>query len=104
MATQPPRPTATKLSRPPAAKKASAQRNAGVLFTKENLKWMIIGGALIVLGFILMSGGKSSDPNHFDDGGVYSPMRITVAPILILAGLAVMVYAIMKKPKSETTV
>lgn len=105
MATPTPRPTATKLSRPPAsaAKRPSGQRNAGTLFTKENTKWMMIGGALIVLGFILMSGGKSSDPNHFDAGGVYSPMRITIAPILILAGLGVMVYAIMKKPKNETT-
>lgn len=88
---------ATPNTRP--ATKAKTEKNAGTLFTKENHKWMIIGGALIVLGFILMSGGKSSDPNSFNPSEVYSPIRITIAPILILAGLAVEVLAIMKKPK-----
>lgn len=80
--------------------KLTTAKNAGVLFTKENQKWMIIGGVLIVLGFILMSGGKS-DPNEFDPSKVYSPLRITIAPILILAGLGLEVFAIMKKPKSD---
>jgi hypothetical protein len=79
--------------------KSSAQKNAGTLFTKENHKWMIIGGVLIVLGFILMSGGKSSNPNEFEPSQVYSPLRITIAPLLVLAGLALEVFAIMKKPK-----
>jgi Protein of unknown function (DUF3098) len=79
--------------------KSSVQKNAGTLFTKENHKWMIIGGVLIVLGFILMSGGKSSNPNEFEPSQVYSPLRITIAPLLVLAGLALEVFAIMKKPK-----
>jgi hypothetical protein len=46
-----------------------------------------------------MSGGKSEDPNVFDVDQVYSKTRITIAPILIMAGLLIEVYAIMKKSK-----
>lgn len=75
---------------------------AHALFTKENYKWMIIGGIIIILGMILMSGGKSQNPNTFDPKVVYSTTRITIAPILIIAGLLVEIYAIFRKPKSET--
>ena len=53
----------------------------------------------MALGFFLMAGGKSSNVNVFNDKDVYSPMRITIAPILIVAGLLVEIFAIMKKPK-----
>jgi hypothetical protein len=71
------------------------------LFTKENYKWMAIGGIIIILGMILMSGGKSQDPNSFDPKEVYSTTRITIAPILIIAGLLVELYAILRKPKQK---
>lgn len=67
------------------------------LFNKENYKWMLIGGAIIALGFFLMSGGKNTDPNVFDTNQVYSTTRITIAPILIIIGLVVEIYAIFKK-------
>ena len=70
-----------------------------VLFTKENYKWMLIGLVIMALGFFLMAGGKSSNPNVFSDKDVYSPIRITIAPILIVAGLLVEIFAIMKRPK-----
>lgn len=70
------------------------------LFGKENYIWILAGIAIIILGIILMAGGKSSDPNVFNYDEVYSTRRITIAPILILLGLAVEVYAIFKKPKS----
>jgi hypothetical protein len=70
-----------------------------ILFTNENYKWMGIGLVILALGFFLMAGGKSSNPAVFKDEDIYSPMRITVAPILIIAGLLVEIYAIMKKPK-----
>lgn len=83
--------TATKTSTiPPKSttpKKSGAQ--AYVLFEKENLKWMLIGLGVIILGFILMSGGKSSDPNAFDQKEIYSFRRITLAPILIVAGFVI---------------
>jgi hypothetical protein len=72
------------------------------LFTKDNYKWMIIGGVIIILGMILMSGGKNQDPNTFDPKVVYSTTRITIAPILIVAGLLVEIYAIFRKPKQQT--
>jgi hypothetical protein len=69
------------------------------LFGKENYRWMLIGLAVILLGLLLMIGGKSKDPNVFDPSQVYSFRRITVAPILILAGLALEIVGIFKKPK-----
>ena len=81
--------------------KATVQNSSAgnVLFTKENYKWMVIGLVIMALGFFLMAGGKSSNPNVFSDKDVYSPMRITVAPILIVAGLLLEIFAIMKRPK-----
>jgi hypothetical protein len=58
---------------------------------------MLIGAALIVLGMFLMSGGKSADPNVFNESEVYSFRRITLAPIVVIAGFIVEIYAIFKK-------
>ena len=68
------------------------------LFEKDNYIWLLIGAAVVTLGMILMSGGKNQDPNVFDTTVVYSKVRITVAPILIVAGLLVEIYALFKKP------
>lgn len=69
------------------------------LFTKENYVLMLAGLVVLAIGFFLMAGGKSSDPNVFNDKEVYSPIRITVAPLLIVAGFVIEIIAIMKKPK-----
>jgi hypothetical protein len=69
------------------------------IFSKDNYKWMLVGLAAIAIGMFLMSGGKSSDPNVFNKDAVYSFTRITVAPLLILAGLVIEMFAIFKKPK-----
>jgi uncharacterized membrane protein len=69
------------------------------LFAKENYTWMIIGAVVIALGMFLMSGGKNTDPNVFDTNQVYGTTRITIAPIVIVIGLLIEVYAIFKKPK-----
>ena len=71
------------------------------LFGKENYRWMAIGLGIVVLGLLLMIGGKSQDPNVFNPSEVYSFRRITVAPILILAGLALEIVGIFKKPKAQ---
>ncbi len=71
------------------------------LFGKENYMWMLIGLAVAALGFFLMAGGKSSDPAKFNDNDVYSTTRITIAPILIIAGLVIEIFAIMRKPKES---
>ncbi|WP_026765010.1 DUF3098 domain-containing protein [Sediminibacterium salmoneum] len=70
------------------------------LFAKENFLFMLIGGLVIALGMFLMSGGKSDDPSVFSNTEVYSKTRITIAPILIVVGLLIEVYAIFKKPKT----
>jgi hypothetical protein len=69
------------------------------LFDKSNYKWMLIGVAFILLGLLLMAGGKSPDPHKFNYDEVYSFRRITLAPIMILIGLGIEVYAIIKKDK-----
>lgn len=81
-------------------KKPVAANNTG-LFGKENYKWMLIGVSVMALGFFLMAGGKSTDPNVFKREEVYSTTRITIAPILILLGLGIEVFAIFRKPKNS---
>jgi hypothetical protein len=71
------------------------------LFEADNIKWMIIGVVVVVLGLLLMAGGKSKDPNVFTPSEVYSWRRITLAPILVVGGLLIEVYAIMKKSKTK---
>lgn len=61
--------------------------------------WMAGGVALIFIGFLLMSGGKSANPHEFHYDEIYSFRRITLAPIIVLLGFGIEVYAIMKKPK-----
>jgi Protein of unknown function (DUF3098) len=69
------------------------------LFDKQNYLWMIIGGVVIAIGLFLMSGGKNENPAQFDTNLVYSSTRITVAPILIVLGLIIEIYAIFKTSK-----
>lgn len=75
--------------------------NSSFAFSNENYKLVLIGLGIIILGFILMAGGGSDDPNVFDES-IFSFTRITLAPIVVLLGFGFEVYAIMKKPKSET--
>jgi Protein of unknown function (DUF3098) len=69
------------------------------MFGKENYIWMLAGLLVLALGFFLMAGGKSNNPNVFNAKEVYSTTRITIAPILIIAGFIIEIAAIMKKPK-----
>lgn len=70
------------------------------IFGKDNLRWMLIGLVVIALGLVLMAGGKGQDPNVFAENEVYSMKRITFAPLMIVAGLLIEVYAIMRKSKA----
>jgi len=78
----------------------SEQKTTPSIFSKQNYIWMLAGLALIAIGMFLMAGGRSENPAVFDTKEVYSTTRITIAPILILAGLVVEVFAIFRKPKS----
>ena len=66
---------------------------------KENYKYLIIGFAIIIIGFMLMIGGGSSDPNVFNGDELFSFRRIVLAPIVVLFGFLFEIWAIMKKPK-----
>ena len=68
------------------------------LFDKVNYKILLIGIAVIALGFILMSGGGSDDPNVFNED-VFSFRRIRLAPTTVLIGFGITIYAILKNPK-----
>ena len=65
---------------------------------KENFKYIAIGVGIIVIGFLLMAGGKSDDPNIFNPE-IFSFRRITLAPIIVVGGFGFIGWAIMKKPK-----
>ena len=82
----------------PAEKKASTDTQPMFAFGKDNYRLLLIGLGLIVLGFILMIGGGSEDPNKFNYA-IFDFQRLTLAPILILGGYVVEIFAIMKKPK-----
>jgi uncharacterized membrane protein len=72
-------------------------------FGKRNYQIMIAGIALVVLGYILMIGGGSDDPNVFNPA-IFDTQRITIAPMLCLAGFIVVIISIMWRPKSEEVV
>ena len=80
------------------AKKNEEIEKAEFALGKENYQLLVIGFVIIIIGFILMMGGKSSNPNEFNPE-IFSPRRIIVAPIVVLAGFIFEIYAIMKKPK-----
>ena len=70
------------------------------IFGKKNYKFMLIGLGVIVLGFILMSGGGSDDPNVFSPD-IFSFRRIRLAPTLILIGFGIQIYAILLNPNKK---
>lgn len=69
-------------------------------FGRDNYLWVLIGIAFILIGFLLMIGGGSDNPDVFNEA-IFSFRRITLAPILVLIGFGVEIYAIMKKPKGN---
>jgi hypothetical protein len=75
-------------------------KSSAFAFGRENYILMIIGLVLLAAGFLLMIGGNSKDPNVFSDE-IFSFRRITLAPILVLAGYVVEIFAIMKTPKDN---
>jgi fumarate reductase subunit D len=80
------------------AEKKQNKDNQNFALAPENYKLLAIGFCIIVLGFLLMLGGKSNDPNVFNEK-IFSFRRITLAPIVVLAGFVFEIWAIMKRPK-----
>jgi uncharacterized membrane protein len=82
-------------------KKVTPAKTSFDLFTRENYLWMAAGIVVIAIGMLLMAGGKSDNPAEFNQKEVYSTTRITIAPLLIIIGLALEVVAIFKKTKVQ---
>jgi hypothetical protein len=72
------------------------------IFQKKNYLFMFIGIAFISLGFILMSGGGSDDPNVFNPE-IFNFRRIRLAPTLVLIGLGIEIYAILLNPHKKSS-
>ena len=81
-------------------KKRKEEAKSVFIFGKKNYKFMFIGLACIALGFILMSGGGSDDPNVFNPE-IFSFRRIRLAPMLVLIGFGIQVYAILLNPDKK---
>ena len=76
----------------------SKEEQVTFVFTRQNYRLLIIGVLVIALGLLLMIGGGSTDPAIFSDK-IFNFQRLTLAPILILAGFIIEIFAIMKRPK-----
>jgi uncharacterized membrane protein len=82
-------------------RKEQIKNSSEFIFRRKNYKFMIIGIVFIALGFILMAGGGSNDPNVFNPE-IYSWRRIRLAPTLILIGFAIEMYAILLNPNKDS--
>ena len=80
--------------------KRKEESKSEFIFGKKNYTFMFIGLACIVIGFILMSGGGSDDPNVFNDA-IFSWRRIRLAPTLVLLGFGIQIYAILLNPNKK---
>jgi hypothetical protein len=98
MAASKPQTPASKPQAPAAKQTATPVKTGEFAFGKENYRLLFIGLAFIALGFILMIGGGSKDPKVFNPA-IFNFQHITLAPILVLTGYVIEIFAIMKKPK-----
>lgn len=71
-----------------------------LVFTKENYLIMGVGLLLLVIGYLLLVGGGSKDPNVFSED-LFNTRRMVIAPILMVLGIAVEIYAIMHTPRKK---
>jgi membrane-bound ClpP family serine protease len=80
---------------------ASQENNTEFAFTKQNYIILAVGFAILIIGFLLMMGGESTDPNVFTGDQLFNTRRIVIAPVTVLFGFFVVGFAIMKKSKSQ---
>lgn len=98
---QPAAPQRTKATPPPpprrSAESALTRDNRNFIFGTRSLLIMGVGTLMVILGLALMAGGGMSDPNTWDPNVIYSPRRITMAPLMMVAGFVVLVWGIFSK-------
>ncbi|MEZ5013637.1 MAG: DUF3098 domain-containing protein [Chitinophagales bacterium] len=80
-----------------------AENKKGMVLGRENYILILVGLAVIIIGFILMSGGRWHDPNVFNADSVYSTRRTTVAPIVVILGFAIEIYAVFHKSRKQNS-
>lgn len=76
--------------------KDSTEESTGFAFQRSNYQWLIAGIGLLIVGYILMSGGAAEDPTAFSEE-IFNFRRITLAPIVVLGGYGTIFYAILKR-------
>lgn len=76
-------------------------KTAPFSFNSKNYRLLLIGLAINIIGYILMIGGGTDDPAKFNGDELFSTMRITISPMLIVAGFVIILYSIMRKPKAD---
>ena len=76
--------------------KDSTEGSTGFAFQRSNYQWLIVGIGLLIVGYILMSGGAAEDPTAFSKE-IFNFRRITLAPIVVLGGYGTIFYAILKR-------
>ena len=103
----PPQPQARKTAPAPVRRQAEKKESMfstgsnELIFGRQNFILMGIGLALVLVGLAIMSGGAMPDPNKWEPERIYSPMRITLAPILMVAGFVTVILGIFKQQKTE---
>lgn len=93
-------PAKTVVLKAPVKQKQAETKSKGFIFDKRNYLLMLAGIVFIILGVIVMAGGGSNDPKVFNPA-IFDTQRLTIAPLLILAGYVIEVFAIMLKPKQK---
>jgi len=78
--------------------------NSVMALSRENFKYIIVGCIVVIVGFILMSGGGTEDPTQFNEEELFSFRRITLAPFLVMLGYGVVLFGILKRPKKEASI
>jgi hypothetical protein len=84
-----------------AKKKEEVVQTNDFPLSKTNYLLLLIGFVIIIIGFVFMIGGKSESPDVFNYEEIFSPRRITLAPLLVLFGFMFEIFAIMYKPKEK---
>ena len=77
--------------------KDKEKKGEEMVFSWANYKWMLAGVGLLILGFVLMAGGGSTNPEVFNYEAIFSWRRIVLAPIVVLAGFGLVGYSIFRK-------
>lgn len=90
----------SKKSTPAKVAEPATPGKAKLPLDKTNLVMILVGIAIIIVGFLLMAGGGSEDVTQFHPSDIFSFRRITLAPIVVIFGFAFEIYAIMKRPRS----